>query len=499
MNKKKAIIIAVAAAAVLTAVILLLVLLPKGNGSDKEATIDEGVALSRSTDEHGLHQAQVQTDAKGEIANNSYGTLMEYYPADIKDIHIENAKGTMDVISATPEGEATVYTIKGYEDYDLQAGNPDLIASAAANLSFTKVVTLDKNKGADYGFDKPRATVTVNYADNTKAVIIVGDDAPQGAGTYIKFGTGDAVYVADTETVAAFDYGLTDLISLAINDAADNTDNNDAETLTLSGSAFPQEVALAPNDNENYTNSFRMTAPKERLANENESSLVAGAVRGLYASAVKMVAPSAAQRSELGLDKPYAVLTAVYPDTTIKLSASKPDQDGNVYLTADGKDVVYTIAADKVPWVLTSYDKLCAEYVCSPKMTALTGMTVKADGKTYDFTLESKESVTTDDKGEETASTETEVSCGGKEIEIGKFSDFFNDLTLIAPVDNKTDGGSGSEALSVAYTFADGSSDSVSFVPAGDRYLVKVNGEAVGHCSKGDVTRAVKDVAEVVK
>ena len=499
MNKKKAIIIAIAAAAVLTAVILLLVLLPKGGAGDKEATVDEGVALSRSTNAQGLHEAQVQTDANGNIANNSYGTLMEYYPADIREIHIENAKGTMDVISSTPEGEATVYSIKGYEDYDLQSGNPDLIASAAANLSFTKVVTMDKDKGADYGFDKPRSTVTVSYTDNTKAIIIVGNDAPQQAGTYIKFGTGDTVYVANTETVSAFDYGLTDLISLAINDAADNTDNNAASEITLSGSAFPQEVVLEPNDNENYSNSYKMTAPSKRLANESESSLVTGAVRGMYASAVKMVAPSEEQRRELGLTAPYAALTAVYPDVTVQLTASKPDKDGNVYLMADGKNVVYTVEADKVPWVKTGFEKLCAEYVCNPKMTELTDMTVKADGKTYDFTLESKESVTTDDDGVETASTVTEVSCGGKEIEIGSFSNFFNDIALMAPSDVKTGSGSGSEALSVTYTFADGSSDSVSFVPEGDLYLAKLNGEAVGHCAKADVMRAVKSVAEVVR
>ena len=348
MNKKKGIIIAAAVALVLVAVILILVLVPKGGSDGKTATLDEGVALERSVDADGMHQAVVLTDKNGNIENNSYGTLMEYYPANIKSIHIENAGGSFDVESDTPEGQATVYTLKGYEDFDLQSGNPDLIASAAASLSFSKVATLDKNKAAEFGFDKPRSTVTVYYEDDTKAVIIVGNDAPQQAGTYIKFGTGDAVYVAETDVVSAFDFSVNDLISLRINDNADSTDNNELTSLTLSGAAFDKPVTLVPSENTNYSASYQMTEPVSRLANESESSLIAGGIRGLYATSVKMVNPSDAQLAEMGLDKPYAAVSAEYPDTTIELIAGKPDGDGNVNVMVKGEKVVYTIAAEKV-------------------------------------------------------------------------------------------------------------------------------------------------------
>jgi len=498
MNKKKGIIIAAAVALVLVAVVLILVFVPKGGSDGKNATLDEGVALERSVDADGMHQARVLTDENGNIKNNSYGTLMEYYPANIKSMHVENTSGSFDIESTTPEGQATVYTIKGYEDFDLQGGNPDLIASAAASLSFSKVATLDKDKAAEFGFDKPRSTVTVYYEDNTKAVIIVGSDAPQQAGTYIKFGTGNAVYVADTDVVSAFDFSLNDMISLRINENADSTDNNAPTSLTLSGTAFDKPVTLVPNENENYSASYQMTEPASRMANENESSLVAGGIRGLYATSVKMVNPSDAQLAELGLDKPYAAVSAEYPDATIELIAGKPDGDGNVNVMAAGKSVVYTIPAEKVAWCQTSYEKLCGEYVCNPKMTALSGMTVKANGKTYEFRLSSRESVTTDDKGVETSATVTTVTYGGKEIEIGKFSAFYNDIALIGLADAKTENG-GSTALSVTYTFADGSSDTAEFLATGDKYVAKLNGEAAGHSNKGDITRAVNSVAEVIK
>lgn len=499
MNKKKGLIIGGIAAAVLVAVILLLVFLPKGNGDQNSATIDEGIALSRSVDSNGLHQAQVQTDKDGNIANNSYGTLMEYYPADIQTIHIENNKGTLDVVSETPAGQATVYTVKGYEDAALQAGVPDQIASAAASLSFTKVATLDKSKAAEFGFDKPRSTVTVTYSDKTKAVITVGSDAPKQAGTYIQFGTGDAVYVADTATVSVFDFGLTDLISLTINSAADSTDNNQAAKINIAGSGFADAITLVPNEDDNYAASYRMTAPAERLANEAESSLVAGGIRGLYADAVKLVNPSEAQLGEAGLSNPYAVLTAEYPDETIKLLASKPDADGKINLMVSGGSVVYTLAASKAAWSQTSFDKLCGEYVCNPKMTALSEMAVTANGKTTTFALDTRTSVTTDNAGNETSAEVTTVTGGGKDIEIGAFTAFYNDVALIGLADAKTGSGSGSAALTVTYTFSDGSSDKVEFIADGDGYLAKLNGAIMGHSSKGDITRAVKSMTEVVK
>ena len=102
-------------------------------------------------------------------------------------------------------------------------------------------------------------------------------------------------------------------------------------------------------------------------------------------------------------------------------------------------------------------------------------------------------------KSNETSATVTTVTYGDKEIEIGKFSDFFNKIALIGLADAKTDNGGSKEALAVTYTFEDDSSDTVQFFETGDKYGAKLNGEVAGHSNKGDITRAVKGVAEVIK
>ena len=498
MKKKKTLIIVIIAAAVLVGVMLLLIFLPKGSGSDS-STVDEGVAMKTVTDKDGMHQAVVETEPNGEIKNNSYGTLIKNIPTDIKTIHVENKKGTLDVISNTPKGEATVYKLKGYEDYALQSGIPDKIANAAAKLDFSKVASQSGDKKSEFGLDEPRATVTVTYNDKTKAKFIVGSDAPQSAGTYIQFGTEPTIYLCDTETVSAFDLGLNDFMDLNINKTADTTENNDASSITISGSGFDSEIVLKPNKDGKNAALFVMTSPSGGYANESEASLISGGIRGLYADSVEMVDPSDDQLKKLGLLSPHAKITAVYPDVTVKLIGSKPDGDGKVYIMTDGGKVVYKLFSEKAAWTATSYEKLLSDYVISPKMDSLSGVTVKAD-KTYDFSLDTKTSTKTDDEGSETTSTTTTVQYNGKDVDLGKFTTYYDDLSLIKLSEKKSKSFSGSPEISVTYTYSDGTTDKAEFYAAGNEFYTAVlNGKAVGSCYKADVVRIKNNIKDVIK
>lgn len=499
MNKKKTLIIIIIAAVVLVAALLLLIFLPKGGGESDNAaaSLDEGTAMTLTTDENGMHQATVLTK-NGEIENNSYGTLLEYVPADLKEIHVENAKGTLDILAETPENETTQYTIKGLEDFDMQSGVPAEIGSAAAALDFSKVISLDGSKAAEFGLDKPRATVTVQYNDGTSARITVGDDAPQAAGTYIRFGTADTVYLTDSEVVAAFDKGINDLISLTINSSATESDDNRVSEITISGAAFPETVSLAAYDGEKASFSFRVTAPFEGYANELESSLVEGGIRGLYATSVDLVNPSQAQLKSAGLDKPYAKIKAVYPDCTISLLAAKPQGD-SVQLMEDGGRIVYSVPADKVPWVTTSAEKLVNEYVLYPKLVALSEMKVTSGGKTYDFALSSKTSTTTDDDGNETTATVTTVLRDGEEIQLESFSPFYDNAAMIELADTDKAQPNGSPALTLEYTYVtDGTTDKVEIYAVSDgKYIACLNGKVVGRVRKSEITRVQNSLEQL--
>lgn len=500
-NKKKGLIIAAIAALVLVGVMILLIFLPKGDTEVPE--LDGGVDITLSTNDQGVHQVHINTDKNGNIENNSYGSLITYAPRDITKIHVENAGGSMDIKSYTPKKddgstEATVYTFVGYEDFELQTGIPDQIANAAAKIEFAKVVSLKAEDAKDYGFEKPAAVATVYYSDNTSAVIYVGNNAPQGAGTYVKFGDGDEIYLVEETAVSAFLYKPTDLISHVINDAPTNTENSLVKSIYISGTNFAKPIELKANTNTNNSASFVISQPQVGYASENESSIITGDIRGLYATGVAMVNPSNSQLNKLGLSKPYAQIKAVYPDATIELIASKPDKNNNVNLMVKGGNIVYTIESSSVAWVTTSYEKLLNEYVFHPKMTALSSLSVNNGEKTYDFKLSSKQTTTTDDEGNETTSTTTTIKCGSEEINDAYFATFFQNLTLMEISEISLNKPSGSPAFTVTYSYADGAaSDTVKFYANGTKYLAEVNGNSVGTVYKSSITKLAKQVEEI--
>lgn len=495
MKKKKTLIIAVIAAVVLVGVMLLLIFLPKScnSGADSSAaTGDEADIVQLSTDSKGVHQVKI-TDEKKAASGDSEtsGTLIEYTPSQLKNMHVENKQGSFDVTANTPEGEATVYTLVGYEDFDLQTGAPDAIANAAARLEFSMLAGED-NGGSDFGFDKPRSVVTVEYTDGTKSVFTLGNDAPQNKGTYAKFGDSNEIFVVNSETVAAFDYGVTDLISLTINNSADDEDNAQASEINITANG--ESVKLVPNTDNNLNGSYFLTEPVRVIAGESESSKIEGGIRGLYADKVVMVNPSSGQLSELGLSEPYATVKAVYPDTTVSLSTSKPDSEGKVNLMVDGRKVVYTLSAEKVAWVTTSRERLKGDYVLPPKMTSLKTMTIN-DTK---LDLSSRESTVTDDQGSETTSTITTVFRGTEELQLENFSPFFDEAAMIALADDKAENPTGKAALTIAYTYAGGGSDKAEFYEASDnRYIAVLNGTAIGHARKSDITRVLDDLKKL--
>ena len=112
--------------------------------------------------------------------------------------------------------------------------------------------------------------------------------------------------------------------------------------------------------------------------------------------------------------------------------------------------------------------------------------------------LSSRESTVTDDRGSETTSTITTVFRGTEEIQLDNFSPFLDEAAMIALADDKAENPSGKAALTLSYTYADGSSDKAEFYEASDnRYVAVLNGTAIGHARKSDITRVLDDLKKL--
>ncbi len=503
----KTLVIAICVMAVLAGVLLTLLFMPKET-SKKTESGDASVSAKLSKDK--VWQNDVKTK-DGEIKNNGSGKLMNMVPSDIKTIKLENKKGTTIITSYTPKTkkknsktgktevttDTTQYTVKGFEKFDLQAGEPDQIASACAALEFKSVSCVDaSDKLGDFGFDKPKAVATVTYNDGTKAVIKVGSEAPQGLGTYVMFGDGKSVYLCDTETVEHLLYGVTDLVSKTINNAAEDTEKSNFSQAAISGSNFSQKIVIEPNKSDEIQDDYVLTSPAKVFADNTEASNVSGGIRGLFADSVKAVNPNSSLLSQLGLSSPYAEITAVYPDETVSLKASKPDSNGSCYLMKKDGKVVYTIKAEKIAWVKTSYEKLISDYVLNVDLSSIKALTVDK----YKFDVTTKTVKTTDDKGEETSTTKTTTKFNGKKIEEGNFETLFNNIALLKKQDKITSASGGKADLTVTYSYSSGrSDDKLVFSKNGSSYVVTINGVHAGTVNSSYVEKLASQAQSVSK
>ncbi|MBQ7504507.1 MAG: DUF4340 domain-containing protein [Ruminococcus sp.] len=485
---------------VLAGVLLALLFIPK---DDDNTDVSDGTAsVSTKLDKNRVWQAVVKTK-DGKVAENGSGELLSLVPADIKTVKLENDNGTTVITSYTPttktketdpetgkaveKTEQTQYTVKGFEDYDLQSGEPDEIASACSKLSFSSVSCVDADgKLADFGFDKPRSVASVTYDDGTKSVIKVGAKAPQNLGTYVMFGSGNAVFLCDTETVNHLLYGINDLVSLTINEAAEDTEKSEFKTVTLSGKSFPKTVVLEPNSDNEINNDYVISSPDKCYADNTEASNISGGIRGLYADKVMAVNPNASRLSELGLASPQSEVKAVYPDKTFNLIASTPDSNGNCNLMDKGGKIVYKISADKIAWVNSSYEKLMSETVLEVDLKTVKNLKVDS----YSFDITTKTIKTTDDEGEESSTTRTTTKYNGKKIDEGNFETFFSNLTLLKKSDKTAKAPGGNPYLTVTYSYSsDRADDVLRFYKSGSKYIVTYNGAPTGTVSAAYVEK----------
>ena len=496
INKKIVIPIIIAVAVVGLAVLLIVLRSqPPKSTTDPDSLIPADI--STDVNDKGEHEAKVTLDENGEIKHNGNGSLLTYVPADIKKIDVENDKGSFSVLSNTPEGEATVYTLVGFEDVGLQSGIADEVANAVSTVEFSKVVSADGNL-ADFGLEKPRAIATVSYNDGTTAVLKIGSEAAGGAGTYISMGTGKAVYLTDTDKVAPLLYGVNQLISLDITDTMEDSDNSQFSTLTISGSRYPDDITIVPNDDTAIDAVYLVTEPRRMFADAVESYDIAGSIRGLYADEVVCVHPSSGQLSDYGIADPYAKVTASYPDKDITLSCSAPGEQGVVYIYNPDKDIIFTIQQSAISWACTSVEALTPDLIISAKLTAVSEVQFSGGGKDYTFKVTSKTETVNNEEGDSEDVVTTTATYDGKELSSDNFAIFFQNLNGIK---NSGDVGSGgSKVMSFKFYYDNGrEADTVTAYDIGEaQYAIELNGEIVGSASKSYIDGLISDAEALI-
>lgn len=486
-----ALIIAIAAVAALIITVVVIANRPVDPIEDEELP-SVPAELATTVDEKGEHHVEVATDEEGEIKQNGYGELVSYEPKQITKIEVENTAGSFTVNASTPQGEATVYTVTGFEGYELQTGMADAVANDAARLSFTTIAAVGGNL-SDFGLESPRALVKVTYNDNTAATIRVGNEADGGAGTYVTLGNTDDVFLVANDSVDSFLYSVLDLISREITPAAQSVEDSEYSVIELSGTRYPDPIALAPNTDDAFKNYSRMTAPHEMFVDNYESNDITGSIRDLSAESVVCVNPSSGQLSSFGVAEPYASVHAVYPDVEINLSCSGPTDDGLVNLYSPDKGIIYTIRLDKLGWANTDFEQLLPKTVIQLNKSAVSGMIVSAGGKRYEFSIS-----TTVETVDDVEVTSTKATMNGKKLPEDGFNIFFQNFNGMKNLGMAEDSGTNA-VYEARISYSNGrADDTVTVFDVGSNICpVVMNGTIIGSVSKSHVNGMKQDLSDL--
>ena len=489
-------IIAIVAVAALIIIVVAVINQPVKPIDEEELPV-KPVEMATTVDEKGEHHVEIATDAEGEIKQNGYGELISYIPAQISKIEVENSAGSFIVNAETPEGEHTVYTITGFEGYDLREDMADSVANDASTLTLTTVAAVNANLN-DFGLEQPRATVKVSYTDDTSAIFKVGNEADGGAGTYVTMGGSSDVFLVENEAVDSFLFNVLDLISYEITTKADNVENDAFSVIEVSGSRYPEAITMVPNTDEAVKAQYRLTAPKNMFADDYEGNDIAGSIRDLYAESVVCVNPSEKQLGDYGVKTPYAKVHAVYPDTEIELCCSAPDDNGMVNLYHPEKGIIYTINHSKLGWAGTNMEQLLPKNIIELNKDMISHIDVTSKGKDYSVDVAHTTETVIDESGEKQQVPAIEASLNNKKISEEStliFFQNFNAMSNLGMVDQ-----SGTNVVyrwTVSYTNGR-DDDTIAFYENGGKSCpVVMNGEIIGSVSKSHVAALQQDILDI--
>ena len=456
-----------------------------------------------------------------------------------KEVKVKNDNGSFELLSETPTEtstdksgkkvtttQKTQYTLKGYEDAPLASGMPDAVANDAAAVTTTNIVDINGKSIEEYGLDKPRATVTVTFANKNKRTITVGGEAPDSAGTYIMVDGDKAIYLVANDSVDSFLYKPMTFLDTSVTTAAEKSSNGTPETATISGTNFKDTLEFKANDDTTVnTAHYKMTAPVNCFVNVTNGSTVLESLRSITADEVIAYKPNDDTMSKYGLStsNPYAKIAAKFGDGTITLYSSKPKtekteaateavtealEDGSssttettteyAYIYNPSTNIIYKIVTTKVPWVNTSFEDMVFEYVIKADEASIKTIEVTADGKTskFDLSTETKK----DKDGNKTKSTT--VKSGKNTIETSKFDIFFQNLESATVANVKTSNVSTSADLTVKITYnTDKEPDTYTFYKGETgKYNFSIDGKIIlGNVFDTYVNKIIEDAPKLAK
>lgn len=440
-NTKK-IIAASAIVLVLAAALAVVLLLPQN-----EDNTDAPTAITLINRDYMEVEEISFTNEYGSFELIGYLTENEYASRYTEESSSQESEQT----STVETYETMVYTMQKYPKNMLSHSLTQELAYHCAHITASQIVDKTGTRYADFGLDKPRATVSVVYGDNSTKTFYIGNDAAGNENTvYIRFEGDKYVYLVALDTVSMFlDDGLQLFDkSLSIELELDAY----AESLTVGGTFLETPIKISASDDTNVYSSYMMFSPYREICDDDTFKSYCEVFFDFYADTVIAVDIEESELKKYGLDEPYSDVFVTSTCGSAHILTSKPDENKKCYVMAAGESIIYQCDEEDLPWLNITYKIFLSDTIIVPNTIKMSEMNVKTGTTSHSFKLTHKTNTNLDEK-ESIVST---VNCNGKNIDYQYFLNFISNLSEMTRTERETDNiQKGDLILSVSFVYKD--------------------------------------------
>jgi len=409
--------------------------------------------------------------------------LASYGSDDVTGVTIENETGTY-TITVNEDGTKTINELKDYPQNRL---NVSTVTTAFSSITASEVVYEEAPSLAEFGLEPAKAKVSISYNDGNTLTLCVGSKVPSTEDFYYVCREGEKkVYLIDGGTVGQAFSPVTDYVSKTIVGSYLEDDSvTRVDLVELGGTVRDYELVIEKNplylekENELLVDfEYYVTAPQRAPVNTTKATFL-DTFFGVNATSV--VALDAEKNlAKYGLDEPFSTLhfTAKVEDTNgiqpvdITVALGDKTEDGTgYYAIANDTNVVYTIAADAVPWAEVEYHDMLSALRVFPDIATVSELNVMINGKEYNFDIEANRDA--DDK------LVLDVTCGSTKVDENLFRKLYSFMLGVFGENPTFDEPTGDPVCTLEFVYRDTEkgAEVINLYDAGPRLVyVEVNG-----------------------
>lgn len=359
---------------------------------------------------------------KSGVESGNYQILDEITEDDVESVVVSNALGGYE---ADWNDDSVI--IKDCDNIAIDSSAVKKIQNAVKGITAEKKVTDGKGRLNEFGLENDPVEVTVT-GKGGKESLMIGDEVPGQDSSQWYVLWKEEVYIVSDSNVEAFQYGVKDLVSKQITPDRDESDDSFRVTLADIQGEGMDEIQIRHQGSEELAgyqvDSYQLTAPINYPASAAVSEDILPMFFGLKAQEVAVLHPTAEDRAQVGLDRPYRQVEIEYQTkdsekNKISILVSNIDGAGNLYVE-NGSDVIYKCRPQDISWLNLTVDTVISHTILIPDVTSLKTLTItQGDGSSYQIQLQNMGT----DNGK--------VLYDEKELDVDSFRNFYYGLISV--------------------------------------------------------------------